>query len=129
MATLTLEDIYAKLNEAEEIFFISRETKTAAVIDFHSVNRRIFRIVSEDPSLLFEEVPIDYDKISTRIAAAVSPESLIREALRLTSPEVLLEIQERLESPNAKVEERPGECFEIRIGGKRGAPLRWVVLE
>ena len=129
MATLTIEDIYAKLNEAEEIFFISRDTKTAAIIDFHNVNRRIFRIVSEDLPLLFEEVPIDYDKLSARIAAAVSTENLLKEALKLTSPEVLLDIQERLEHPNAKVEERPGECFEIRIGGKRGASLRWVVLE
>lgn len=127
MTKLTLNQIVAEIKEGEEYLIYMKEHKQVLIVDADDHTRRLYKVVSEYPVLL-EEIEIDYDRMAARLAEGLDKVALLRDVLETASPEVVLEVQERLEHPGAMVKGSP-ECFVLFIGGKRGRPFELSIRE
>lgn len=122
----TLNQIYDTVKSGEYPI-IDKEDKLIVIIKDEDKTARIYKIVSEYP-LLAEELIVDFEPIAERLAVGLDAKGLIIEALRKAPPNDVVEIQERLEKPDAAVKPGPG-CYSIKIGGKPGRPIELVIVE
>ena len=77
-------------------------------------------------------VQIDVTKtiksIVNKLAPHVDVKQLLTEMLLIQSgPVEIMELKERLEKGHAKVKDTPG-CYSLTVGGKRGKPYEFVMI-
>lgn len=124
---LTLNQVVDQLKTGEEYLIVIKEDKMILVVDDDNHTRRLYRITHEYPMML-EEIEIDYEAMAEKLAKGLDPVALMRDVLRSTEPDALLEVKERLEHPSPSVKGDDG-CFRLFIGGKRGRPFELNIRE
>jgi len=115
---MRFEDIAKMVNPEDEIFFYDPEDGIAAILDMESHIKHLFKY-SEGS---FKEVKLDIKGMAQKLRAGFETQDFLEEVLETTAPATLLEVNDRLEHPEAKVTSAP-RCFSLMIGGKRGRPL------
>ena len=123
---ITLNVLYGEL-EKDQYPVIDKEAKLVTVINSEDQTKRIYRIVREYP-LELEEIEIDLDKMASQLAEHFDSKMLMDEVLRKTDTDQLLELKERLETPDASIKSKKG-CFSLLIGGKRGRPVELTLIQ
>jgi len=123
---ITLNILYANL-EKEQYPVIDKEAKLVTVINTKDETKAIYRIVGEHPIEL-EKIDIDIDKMASQLAEHFDSKMLMSEVLKKTETGQLLDIKERLETPDASIKSKKG-CFSLQIGGKRGRPVELTLIQ
>ena len=127
---ITLPDLYKELVE-NQYPIVDKDEKMVYVVrtpePHHAEEHinRLFLIVDED-TLLLEEILFDFDAMAKQLTPGFDPEFLVKTALQEAAPARLLDIKERLENKNAKIQTKP-RCVSLTIGGKPGAPVELIL--
>lgn len=129
MKKLTMNQIMDEIKPGKEylVYLKTKNYNHVIIVDGENHLLRLYKVVHEYPKLL-ERVEIDFEALAERLAPGLDKVALIMDVLVSAAPEEILEVQERLEHPEASVKGGPG-CFSILIGGKPGRPFELRVRE
>ena len=123
--TWTLENIRKSSDPEKEavimdedlVFILETETSKLKML-FKKAGHRYVQI----------DIPKTIETIVNKLAPHVDVKKLLTEMLLIQSgPMEIMELKERLEKGYAKVKDVPG-CYSIMVGGKRGRPYEFVLI-
>ena len=123
--TWTLENIRKASDSEKEsvimdgdlVFVLETETNKLKMI-FKKAGQRYVQI----------DITKTIETIVNKLAPHVDVKKLLTEMLLIQSgPMEIMELKERLEKGYAKVKDTPG-CYSIMVGGKRGRPYEFVLI-
>ena len=133
MKKYTIEQIREQLDDGKDVLIVDKELVTILdIVGDHGTHghQRIKAIFKKKGNYYYVKVDLNktIKKIIKRIKPHVNLETFLKELILLrSSPEEIIELEERLEKPETSIRDAP-RCYALMIGGKRGRPLEFVLI-
>ena len=120
--SITLSNILSGVGKDVFTYYADEEKGFAFVYDTGGHTKRLY-IETSIGSQLFDQVPIDFEKLALTLSQGLNKEGFLKDVLETLDPDKLLKVNNKLKGNNVKVKDKEG-CYSLLISSGKGRPMK-----